>query len=203
MRELHSSHVGEKAKAIGENPACRGGGDRWMSMKAGAILRPQPVPTWRLKMQRLIVLALTFAMLAIPAGAVAQPVQVITVNCGSEPPAGGDAPILHGTWDFLMDANGTPNFGLLSLGYVDKEYGGSLSLWSTAPVVLREYTVTGSKFHMAVASPDGDVLFDGVLSAKGDRMCGIVTYHGGRKFAALARKRPMTYQSLPRAQRAR
>jgi hypothetical protein len=153
-------------------------------------------------MKRLSTLALTAAVLATPAGAIAQPVQAITVNCGTEAPERGEAPNLHGTWDFLMDANGTPNFGLLSLGYVGKEYGGSLSLWSTAPVVLREYTVTGSKFHMAVASPDGDVLFDGVLSAKGDRMCGIVSYHGGRKFAALARKRPMTYQSLPQAQRA-
>ena len=152
-------------------------------------------------MKRLIPLALT-AALAVPAAASAQSTPSIAVNCGPPAPtAGGEAPNLHGTWDFLMDANGTPNFGLLSLGYVGNVYGGSLSLWSTAPVVLRKFTVTGNNFHMAVASPDGDVLFDGVLSAKGDRMCGIVTYHGGRKFAALARKRQMTYQSEPQSQR--
>jgi hypothetical protein len=32
-----------------------------------------------------------------------------------------------------MDENGTPNSKLLSLGCVGKEYGGSLSLWSTVP----------------------------------------------------------------------
>ena len=154
-------------------------------------------------MNRLMTLALTAAALIAPAKAASQPMQPITVNCGAGAPAGSEAPNLHGTWDFLMDANGTPNFGLLSLGYVGKDYGGSLSLWSTAPVVLREYTVTGNTFHMAVASPDGDVLFDGVLSAKGDRMCGTVTYHGGRKVAALARKRQMTYQSEPQSQRGR
>jgi hypothetical protein len=156
---------------------------------------------WRMNMKRLMTLALVAAF-ALPAAAPAQLGLSISVNCGSAAAApSSEAPNLHGTWDFLMDVNGTPNFGLLSLGFVGKNYGGSLSLWATAPVVLREYTVTGNKFHMAVASPDGDVLFDGVLSAKGDRMCGTVTYHGGRKFAALARKRPMTYQSQPQSQR--
>ena len=154
-------------------------------------------------MNRSITLALLSAV-AVPQPAAAQPAPSIAVNCGTTAATpSGEAPNLHGTWDFLMDVNGTPNFGLLSLGFVGKDYGGSLALWSTAPVVIREYTVTGNNFHMAVASPDGDVLFDGVLSAKGDRMCGTVTYHGGRKFAALARKRPMTYQSQPPSQRAR
>ena len=112
----------------------------------------------------------------------------------------GEAPNLHGSWDFLMDVGGTPNFGLLSIGFIDAAYGGSLALWRTAPVVLRKLTVTGNSFHMAVASRDGDVLFDGTLSAKGDRMCGTVTYHGGRTFPAVAQKRPSTYQSQPQVQ---
>ena len=150
--------------------------------------------------------SITFALaaaIAVPSAVAAQPAQSIAVDCGAPPATGGEAPNLHGTWDFLMDVAGTPNFGLLSLGYVGAAYGGSLSLWSTAPVVIRNFAVTGNRFHMAVATPDEDVLFDGVLSAKGDRMCGTVTYHGGRKFAALARKRPMTYQSPPQAQRTR
>ena len=153
-------------------------------------------------MTRLITLALTGA-LAVPGLAAAQPAPSISVNCGAAVPAtsGAETLNLRGTWDFLMDVNGTPNFGLLSLGLVGKDYGGSLSLWATAPVVLREFTVSGSNFHMAVTTPDGDVLFDGVLSAKGDRMCGTVTYHGGRKFAALARKRPTTYPAQPQPQR--
>jgi hypothetical protein len=51
--------------------------------------------------------------------------------------------------------------------------------------------------------PDGDILFDGTLSAKGDRMCGTVTYLGGRTFPMLAQKRPSTYRWQPRAQGAR
>lgn len=152
-------------------------------------------------MKCLMTLALAAAF-AAPAAVAAQPATSIAVNCGpGAAAASGEVPNLHGNWDFLMDVGGTPNFGLLSIGLVDGAYGGSLALWSTAPVVLRKMTLTGNSFHMAVASPDGDVLFDGVLSAKGDRMCGTVTYHGGRTFPALARKRLTTYQS--QAQRAR
>lgn len=123
-------------------------------------------------------------------------------ECGASiRPAGGEAPNLHGNWEFLMDVGGTPNFGLLSIGLVDDAYGGSLALWMTAPVVLREMTLTGNRFHMTVASREGDVLFDGVLSTKGDRMCGTVTYHGGRTFPAVAQKRPSTYQSRPQPRR--
>jgi hypothetical protein len=36
LRELHASHVGEKAEAIGEIPACRCGRDKRMLIAAGA-----------------------------------------------------------------------------------------------------------------------------------------------------------------------
>ena len=154
-------------------------------------------------MNYLITLALA-AALAAPAAVAAQPAASIAVTCdaGAATP-GNEAPNLHGNWDFVMGVGVTPNFGLLSVGLVDGAYGGSLSLWMTAPVVVRKLTVTGNRFHMATASREGDVLFDGVLSAKGDRMCGTVTYHGGRTFRALAQKRPSTYQPQPQAQRAR
>ena len=151
---------------------------------------------------RRIIASIALASAAVPAAA-SEPVNM-RFECGAEAAtAGGEAPNLRGTWDFLMEVGGTPNFGLLSIGLVDDAYGGSLALWSTAPVVLRKMTLTGNSFHMAVATPDGDVLFDGALSAKGDRMCGTVTYHGGRTFPGVARKRSTTYQSQPQAQRAR
>jgi hypothetical protein len=128
----------------------------------------------------------------------------IAVNCGSEAvTSDGEAPSLHGTWDFLMDVAGTPSFGLLSIGLVDGGYGGSLTPVRTAPVVLRSITVTGNSIRIAAASREGDVLFDGRLSAKGDRMCGTVTYHDGRTFPMVAQKRPSTYQAPPQAQQAR
>jgi hypothetical protein len=37
LRELHASHIGEKAEAIGEIPTCRCGGERQMAIAAGAI----------------------------------------------------------------------------------------------------------------------------------------------------------------------
>lgn len=156
-----------------------------------------------MKMNYAVTLALA-AAIAAPAATAAPLEASITVNCGTQSATAGDeAPNLHGNWDFVMDFGGTPNFGLLSIGFLDNAYGGSLSLWMTAPVVLREVNVTGGQFRLVVASPMGDVFFDGTLSAKGDRMCGTVTYHDGHSFPALAQKRPSTYQSTPQSQRAR
>lgn len=153
-----------------------------------------------MKMKYPMIIAL-LAALSVPAAVAAQPAASITMNCGTAAAlVGAEIPNLHGNWDFLIDAGGTPNFGLLSIGQVEGGYGGSLTPVTSAPVVLRRITLTGSGIHMVVASRDGDVLFDGTLSAKGDRMCGTVTYHGGHTFPMLAQKRPSTYQSLPQAQ---
>ena len=155
-------------------------------------------------MKCLMTLALAAAFLA-PAAVAAKPTTSIDLNCdaGAAATAGAEAPNLHGHWDFLMVPRGTPSFGLMSIGFVGAEYGGSLAPARTAPVVLRGITLTGNNIHMVVASREGDVLFDGRLSAKGDLMCGTVTYHGGETFPMVAQKRPSTYQSQPQAQRAR
>lgn len=164
-------------------------------------------------MKRLMTLALATAFaatafaaaaFAAPAAVAAQPATSLAVNCGAEAAtAGGEAPNLHGHWDFLMVPRGTPSFGLMSIGFVGADYGGSLAPARTAPVVLRKISLTGNKVHMVVASRESDVLFDGKLSAKGDLMCGTVTYHGGETFPMVAQKRPSTYQSPSQAQRAR
>ena len=154
-------------------------------------------------MKRLTTLALA-ALIAAPAARAAPPATAISVSCdaGAQAP-GGEAPNLHGHWDFLMVPRGTPSFGLMSIGFVGADYGGSLAPARTAPVVLRRIALVGQNIHMVVASTEGDVLFDGKLSAKGDFMCGTVTYHGGETFPMVAQKRPSTYQSQPQAQRAR
>ncbi|HEU0284986.1 MAG TPA: hypothetical protein VFR52_07585 [Sphingomicrobium sp.] len=126
------------------------------------------------------------------------------MSCDAGPaPAGGEVPNLHGHWDFLMVPRGLPSFGLMSIGFVGADYGGSLAPSRTAPVVLRKVTLTGNNIQLVVASREGDVLFDGRLSAKGDFMCGNVTYHGGETFPMVAQRRPSTYQSQPQSQRAR
>lgn len=140
------------------------------------------------------------ALLAAPAAAAGQPAAPGAMDCGpATATAGGEAPNLHGNWDLLMDVWGEPSFGLLSIGWIDGAYGGSLTPARTAPVVVRKIALTGRSIHIAVASREGDVLFDGQLSAKGDRMCGIVTYHGGRTFPMVAQKRPSAYPPQPRS----
>ena len=176
-----------------------------MAIAAGAIRAPNLSKDGEMKMKGLMTFALAAAF-AAPAALAAQPAPPIAVSCGAgagAATAGGEAPNLHGNWDFLMDVGGTPGFGLLSIGWVDGGYGGSLTPARTAPVVLRRITLAGSSIHMVVASREGDVLFDGSLSAAGDRMCGTVTYHGGRTFPMVAQKRPSAYPSQPQAQRAR
>jgi hypothetical protein len=156
-----------------------------------------------MKMKFLMTLVLAAAF-AAPEAVAAQPATPVALSCeAGAAPAGTEAPNLHGHWDFLMVPRGTPSFGLMSIGFVGADYGGSLAPSRTAPVVLRKLTLTGNRIHMAVASTEGDVLFDGTLSAKGDLMCGTVTYHGGETFPMVAQKRPSTYQSRPQAERAR
>jgi hypothetical protein len=151
----------------------------------------------------MITLALLTALARSERG-LAQPAQPIALQCdaGTASPSAA-APNLHGHWDFLMVPRGSLSFGLMSIGFVGADYGGSLAPVRTAPVVLRKITLTGNRVQMVVASTEGDVLFDGMLSARGDFMCGTVTYHGGETFPMVAHKRPSTYQSPSQAQRAR
>ena len=154
-------------------------------------------------MKCLNTLALAVAF-AAPAAEAAQPAPAVVVNCNPGPAAAGaKVPNLHGHWDFLMVPRGLPSFGLMSIGFVGPNYGGSLSPARTAPVVLRAITLAGNNIQMVVASTEGDVLFDGRVSPKGDFMCGTATYHGGETFPMLAQKRPSTYQSQSQEQRTR
>lgn len=96
---------------------------------------------------------------------------------------------LNGHWDFKMHIGTTVSSGVMSLGWMDKDYAGSLTPDATNTVAIRKLTLRGDSVHMAVATPEGDVLFDGHLSGTGVELCGIVTYHGGRKFSMVATKR--------------
>jgi hypothetical protein len=144
-------------------------------------------------MKRSMTLAL-LAALASPTLAAEPPASLLSIHCGTDSaPAAAETPNLHGNWDLLMDVGGELSFGLLSIGLVDGGYGGSLTPVRTAPVVVRKITLKGNTLHMAVASREGDVLFDGTLSGKGNRMCGKVTYHDGSTFPMVAQRRPSAY----------
>lgn len=163
---------------------------------------PTPaLPVWRIKMKCLVTLLLVVGF-AVPAAA-AKATGSMTVNCDAgTATTDGEPPNLHGSWDFLMVPHGTPSFGLMSIGFVGADYGGSLIPSRTAPVVLRKITLIGNAIQMVVASREGDLLFDGKLSAKGDFMCGTLVYHGGESVPMVAQKRPSTYQSPSSTQRA-
>ena len=154
-------------------------------------------------MLRLLTLALVTG-LTIPAAANAQSSGLMTMACTATSAAADDAfANLHGNWDFLMVPRGQPSFGQMSIGFVGAKYGGSLTPARTAPVVMRAVSLNNGVVRMVVASREGDVSFEGRLSARGDIMCGTVTYHGGETFPMIAHKRPSTYQSPSQAERAR
>ena len=114
-------------------------------------------------MKRLMTLALA-AAIATPAALAAQPATPVALSCDAGAvTANAEAPNLHGHWDFLMVPRGIPSFGLMSIGFVGADYGGSLAPARTAPVVLRRIGLTGNSIHMVVAAGEGDVVLDGKL----------------------------------------
>lgn len=129
-------------------------------------------------------------MLAIgaPAAGAAQEATLLKTTCARENLGPGE-PDLAGLWDVYMDVGGVPSFGLLTIGRLDGRYAGTLTPVRTAPVILRSLSVSGSKVRMVVGSGEGDVTYDAALSGAGDRMCGIVAYHGGQLLPMVAQRR--------------
>lgn|SRR5215217_541861 len=139
---------------------------------------------------RLFACALMLAT-AAPVAGFAQETTVLTTTCAKAPSgAAASEPDLSGQWDFYMDVGGIPSLGLLSIGRLDGRFGGTLTPTRTAPVVLRSLTVTDRKVKMIVGSGEGDVTYNATLSGAGDRMCGVVVYHGGERYPMVAQRRP-------------
>ncbi|MDR7231314.1 hypothetical protein J2X45_002409 [Caulobacter sp. BE264] len=130
---------------------------------------------------------------AAPAVSLAQDATVLKTTCAERSLRSASAPAgepdLAGLWDVYMDVGGVPSFGLLSVGRLDGRYGGTLTPMRTAPVVLRSLTVTDRKVQLIVGSREGDVAYNALLSDAADRMCGIVTYHGGQLYPMVAQRR--------------
>ena len=130
---------------------------------------------------------------AAPVAGFAQDATLLETSCQGPAHAAGAAagePDLAGLWDFYMDVGGIPSFGLLTIGRLDGHYGGTLTPVRTAPVVLRSLTVSGRNVRMIVGSLEGDVTLNATLSGPADRMCGVVTYHGGLLYPMVAQRRP-------------
>jgi hypothetical protein len=126
---------------------------------------------------------------AVPAAASAQDATVLKTTCGPSAAAPAGEPDLTGLWDVYMDVGGIPSFGLLTVGRLDERYAGTLTPVRTAPVVVRSLTVSGQTVRMVVGSREGDVIYNAALSGAADRMCGVVTYHGGLLYPMVAQRR--------------
>lgn len=129
---------------------------------------------------------------AAPGMGLAQDATVLKTSCAGAPPPAAVAagePDLSGQWDFYIDAGGVPSFGLLSLGRLDGRYAGTLTPVRTATVIVRSLTVSDRTVQMIVGSREGDVTYNALLSGPGDRMCGIVAYHGGLSYPMVAQRR--------------
>lgn len=134
-----------------------------------------------------IIAGLALVSAAVPAAA-SEAVNM-RFECAASTAKPAQAPELSGSWDMVMDVDGVPSFGLLSVAMSDTELAGSLAL-NAGVVVVRSLTFDGQVVTMIVASREGDVRFDGSLTSDGKRMCGIVSYHGGQKFEMIAQRRP-------------
>src|SRR5690606_25099545 len=88
-------------------------------------------------------------------------------------------PDLQGLWDFTMRVGDRTSPGFLALGPVDRGWAGSITMYLTSTLAIRELTVEGDSIRMVVASREGDVRFLARLTDDGRAMDGIVEYHGG------------------------
>ncbi len=88
-------------------------------------------------------------------------------------------PELQGIWDFNMRLGERTSPGFLALGPLEKGWGGSITMYLTNTLAIRELVVKGDSVRMVVASREGDVRYLARLSNGGRTMEGIVEYHGG------------------------
>jgi len=122
----------------------------------------------------------------------AQPALADTPACPvpATAPSWTTPPDLQGQWDFVIQAGDRASPGLMALGPMDGAYAGSLTPEATNSLAVRRLELTGDAVRMSVASREGEVIFEGRLSADGRSMCGIVNYHGGLKYPMTATLRP-------------
>jgi hypothetical protein len=97
---------------------------------------------------------------------------------------------LAGRWDFSVDVGTRQTPGELWLFRRGSELIGTLAPTGTNTLPVRALVLRGDSTHLVVDTPEGPVLFDGVVAAGHASMRGIVTYHQGQRYPMTATKRP-------------
>lgn len=101
----------------------------------------------------------------------------------------GSGPDLQGLWDFTIRSGERTSPGFFALGPVERGWAGSITMYLTNTLAVRDFAVDGDSIRMVVASREGDVLFRARLSDNARSMEGIVEYHGGARLPMTARRR--------------
>lgn len=127
----------------------------------------------RLRRNRFSIVSLAVLLLASRA-VTAQPMQTRAASTNQ-----GSAPDLQGLWDFSMRMGERTSPGFFALGPLEKGWGGSITMYLTNTLAIRELVVKGDSIRMVVASREGDVRYLARLTNDGRSMEGIVEYHGG------------------------
>jgi hypothetical protein len=98
---------------------------------------------------------------------------------------------LSGEWVFEVPTGRAVVHGALTLVAEGDGYGGRLTTDQGDTVMaVRSLTLTGPRMRMMVASPNGDVIFEGTLAEGDVSFEGEVTYHNGQVFPMTGRRRP-------------
>ncbi|HEU4561206.1 MAG TPA: hypothetical protein VFS20_25360, partial [Longimicrobium sp.] len=77
------------------------------------------------------------------------------VQAAANAPTPGDGPDLQGLWDFTMRVGDRSSPGFFALGPVDRGWAGSITMYLTNTLAIRELTVHGDSVRMVVASREG------------------------------------------------
>ena len=111
------------------------------------------------------------------------------VQAAADATTPGGGPDLQGLWDFEMRVGERTSPGFFALGPVERGWAGSITMYLTNTLAIRELAVNGDSVRMVVASREGDVRFLARLTDNGRTMEGIVEYHGGARLPMTATRR--------------
>ena len=122
-----------------------------------------------------IILLTSSLVLVAPTGVLAQ-----TTVAAAPTPAPVD---LSGNWTFEVPSARGVTHGAMTVFRVGVGYMGTLTTDQGNRVLpVQSLSVAGKTMSMTVASPQGNVVFVGVLGPDGKAFSGEVTYHDGSKF---------------------